>query len=385
MRFSSFPVVLGLALLSACGEEAAPPAPPPPEVGVVTLGSSTVSDIRNLPGRTSPYLIAEVRPQVTGIIEKRLFEEGAEVKAGQPLYQLDDAIYRAEVASRKAALARARATLEAARLTAKRTTELARIDAVSTQEAENATAALQQAEADVAAAEAALRSAEVNLSYARITAPISGRTSVSTFTQGALVTANQDMPLTTIQQLDPIYVDLQQSASELLRLRQDFGGADLSQSAPVVIILENGTRYEHVGELKFAGVSVDPQTGSFQLRAVVPNPDRILLPGMFVRAVLERGQRSDAILAPQRAITRDAKGNGVALVVNADNKIEQRIVKTVRTVGDHWLIDQGLRAGERVVVEGLQKVQPGMTVTPIEAGAANEQRTADATQPTAAE
>lgn len=378
MRFSSFPVVLGLALLSACGEEAAPPAPPPPEVGVVTIGSSTVSDIRNLPGRTSAYLIAEVRPQVTGIIEKRLFEEGAEVKAGQPLYQLDDAIYRAEVASRKAALARARATLQAAQLTQKRTSELVRIDAVSAQEAENATAALQQAEADVAAAEAALRSAEVNLSYARITAPISGRTSVSTVTPGALVTANQETPLTTIQQLDPIYVDLQQSSSELLRLRQDFGGADLNQSAPVVIMLENGMRYKHEGELKFAGVSVDPQTGSFALRAVVPNPERILLPGMFVRAVLERGQRSDAILAPQRAITRDPKGNGVALVVTADNKIEQRLVTTVRTVGDQWLIDEGLRAGERVVVEGLQKVQPGMTVTPVEAGAANQQRTADA-------
>ncbi len=380
MRFSSFPVLLGLALLSACGKEAPPAAPPPPEVGVVTLASSTVTDVRNLPGRTSAYLIAEVRPQVTGIIEKRLFEEGAEVKAGQPLYQLDDAIYRAEVASRRAALARARATLDAAKLTAKRTTELARIDAVSAQEAENATAALKQSEADVAAAEAALRSAEVNLSYARITSPISGRTGVSNFTQGALVTANQDAPLTTVQQLDPIYVDLQQSSSELLRLRQDFGGANPDRSAPVVIMLENGMRYEHAGELKFAGVSVDPQTGSFTLRAVVPNPERLLLPGMYVRAVLERGERSDAVLAPQRAITRDAKGNGVALVVNAENKVEQRVVTTVRTVGDRWLIDEGLRAGERVVVEGLQKVQPGMTVSPIEAGAANQTRTADAAE-----
>jgi membrane fusion protein, multidrug efflux system len=378
MRVSSFPVLLGLALLSACGEEAPPAAPPPPQVGVVTLASSTVSDVRNLPGRTSAFVIAEVRPQVTGIIKKRLFEEGSEVKAGQPLYQLDDAIYRAEFENRKAALARARATLEAAKLTAKRTTELARIDAVSAQEAETATAALQQSEADVAAAEAALRSAEVNLSYARITSPISGRTGVSAFTQGALVTANQDTPLTTVQQLDPIYVDLQQSSSELLRLRQDFGGADLNQSAPVVIMLENGTRYKHAGELKFAGVSVDPETGSFALRAVVPNPERLLLPGMYVRAVLERGSRSDAVLAPQRAITRDAKGNGVALVVNADNKVEQRLVSTVRTVGDQWLIDKGLQAGERVVVEGVQKVQPGMAVTPIEAGAANQPRTADA-------
>ncbi len=379
MRFSRLLGVLGVALLSACGSDEPPPAPPPPEVGVVTLTTQTVSDIRNLPGRTSAFVIAEVRPQVTGIIKKRLFEEGSQVKAGQPLYQLDDALYRAEVESRKAALAKAKATREAAQLTADRTTELAKIDAVSAQEAENAVAALQQAIADVASAEAALRQAEVNLSYARITAPISGRTGKSNFTQGALVTANQDMPLTTVQQLDPIYVDLQQSSSELLRLRQDFGGSDLNQSAPVRIVLENGTKYEHTGQLKFAEVSVDPQTGSFGLRAVVPNPDRLLLPGMYVRAVLERGQRDDAVLAPQRAITRDAKGNGVALVVTADNKIEQRTVTTARTVGDQWLINEGLRPGERVVVEGLQKVQPGMTVTPVEAGAA---RTAEAAAPT---
>jgi membrane fusion protein (multidrug efflux system) len=378
MRLSSIPVVSAFLLVAACGKDAPPPAPPAPEVGVVTLANSTVSDVRNLPGRTSAFVIAEVRPQVTGIIQKRLFEEGSEVKAGQPLYQLDDSIYRAEYLSRKAAVAKAKATLAAAKLTAKRTSELAKIDAVSAQEAETAEATLQQATADVESAEAALRSAEVNLSYARITAPISGRTGTSTFTQGALVTANQDMPLTTVQQLDPIYVDLQQSSSELLRLRQDFGGADLNQSSPVVVMLENGRRYQHAGELKFAGVSVDPETGSFALRAVVPNPERILLPGMFVRAVLERGERSDAVLAPQRAITRDAKGNGVALVVNADNKVEQRVVSTLRTIGDKWLIDDGLRAGERVVVEGVQKVQPGMTVKPIEAGATGEQRTADA-------
>jgi membrane fusion protein, multidrug efflux system len=377
MRLPSLFAVAGGLLLTACAEEQAAPPPSAPEVGVVTLASSTVSDVRNLPGRTSAFVIAEVRPQVTGIIEKRLFEEGSEVKAGQPLYQLDDAIYRAEFQSRKAALAKAEATLEAARLTAKRTTELARIDAVSTQEAETAVASLRQSEADVASAEAALRSAEVNLSYARITAPISGRTGKSNFTQGALVTANQDIPLTTVQQLDPIYIDLQQSSTELLQLRQEFAGSDLKQSAPVEIMLENGTRYKHPGELKFADVSVDPQTGSFGLRAVVPNPDRILLPGMFVRAVLERGERADAVLAPQRAITRDPKGNGLALVVNAENKVEQRLVTTVRTIGDQWLIDKGLNAGERVVVEGVQKVQPGMTVTPIEA-AAGGPRTADA-------
>jgi RND family efflux transporter, MFP subunit len=369
MRRSSLTGVLAVLLLSACGSNTPPQQPPPPEVGVVTLSSQTVSEIRNLPGRTSAFVIAEVRPQVTGIIKERLFEEGSEVKAGQPLYQLDDAIYRAEVESRKAALARARAILEAAKLSAKRTTELAKIDAASAQEAENAVAALQQAEADVNAAEAALRQAEVNLSYARITSPISGRAGKSNFTQGALVTANQDKPLTTIQQLDPIYVDLQQSSSELLQLRQDFGGT-LDQTTPVRIVLENGADYPHAGELKFAEVSVDPTTGSFALRAVVPNPDRILLPGMYVRAVLERGQRNDAVLAPQRAITRDAKGNGIAFVVTPDNTIERRVVTTVRTIGDQWLISDGLQAGERVVVEGLQKIQPGMPVTPVEAGAA---------------
>jgi membrane fusion protein (multidrug efflux system) len=376
MRLSSFPLLLGVALLSACGNQAPPAAPPAPQVGVVAVASANVSDVRNLPGRTSAYVIAEVRPQVTGIVQKRLFEEGAMVKAGQPLYQLDDAIYRAEVESRRATLARARATLEAAELAEKRTRELSQIDAVSAQDLENAIAALAQARADVGAAEASLRSAEVNLSYARITSPISGRTSTSTVTQGALVTANQDKPLTTVQQLDPIYVDLQQSSAELLQLRQDFGGADLTKTAPVVILLENGTRYQHTGELKFAGVSVDPQTGSFSLRAVVPNPEGLLLPGMFVRAVLERGQR-DAVLAPQRALSRDPKGNGVVFVVTPENVVEARSVTTSRTIGDQWVIESGLQAGERVIVEGLQKIQPGMTVTPVEAGAAPDQRSAE--------
>jgi membrane fusion protein (multidrug efflux system) len=212
-----------------------------------------------------------------------------------------------------------------------------------------------------------LQSSSVNLAYARITSPIAGRVGKSAFTKGALVTANQEQPLTTVQQLDPIYVDLTQSSSELLRLRQEFGGRNLSEVAPVAIVLEDGSRYPHPGELKFTDVSVDPQTGSFALRAVVPNPERLLLPGMYVRATLERGQRANAVLAPQRAITRDPKGHGLAMVVDANNKVEQRTVATARTVGDDWLIDQGLSAGDRVIVEGLQKVQPGMTVKPVEA------------------
>jgi membrane fusion protein (multidrug efflux system) len=368
MRFTWLAPV-SLALLSAaCGKQQQTGAPPPPEVGVVTLTNQRVSDLRNLPGRVSAYVIAEVRPQVTGIIQKRLFEEGSQVKAGQPLYQLDDAIYRAEVTSREAAVSKAHATLEAAKLAANRSTELARIDAVSEQEKETAVAAARQASADVEAAEAALRSAQVNLAYARISSPIAGRIGKSNFTQGALVTANQDEPLTTVQQLDPLYVDLTQSATELLQLRRDFAGAKLNQSAPVTLILEDGTKYPHTGELKFADVSVDPQTGSFALRAVVPNPNHMLLPGMYVRAVLERGER-EAVLAPQRAISRDPKGNGVALVVTADNKVEQRTVNTSRTIGDQWLIEKGLAAGERVIVEGVQKVQPGMQVRPVEATA----------------
>jgi membrane fusion protein (multidrug efflux system) len=368
MRFTWLAPV-SLALLSAaCGKQQQTGAPPPPEVGVVTLTNQRVSDLRNLPGRVSAYVIAEVRPQVTGIIQKRLFEEGSQVKAGQPLYQLDDAIYRAEVTSREAAVSKAHATLEAAKLAANRSTELARIDAVSEQEKETAVAAARQASADVEAAEAALRSAQVNLAYARISSPIAGRIGKSNFTQGALVTANQDQPLTTVQQLDPLYVDLTQSATELLQLRRDFAGAKLNQSAPVTLILEDGTKYPHTGELKFADVSVDPQTGSFALRAVVPNPNHMLLPGMYVRAVLERGER-EAVLAPQRAISRDPKGNGVALVVTADNKVEQRTVNTSRTIGDQWLIEKGLAAGERVIVEGVQKVQPGMQVRPVEATA----------------
>jgi membrane fusion protein, multidrug efflux system len=366
MRSSWCAPVLAALMLTACGKQQQTGAPPPPEVGVVTLKTQRVSDVRNLPGRVSAFVIAEVRPQVTGLIQKRLFEEGSQVKAGQPLYQLDDAIYRADVNSREAALSKARATLEAAKLAANRSTELARIDAVSAQENENAVAAERQANADVESAQAALRSAQVSLAYARITSPISGRIGKSNYTQGALVTANQADPLTTVQQVDPLYVDLTQSASELLQLRRDFGGADLNQTASVTLIMEDGTKYPQQGQLKFADVSVDPQTGSFALRAVVPNPHRMLLPGMYVRAVLERGER-EGLLAPQRAIARDPKGNGVALVVTADNKVEQRTVTTARTIGDQWLIEDGLKAGERVIVEGLQKVQPGMQVRPTEA------------------
>lgn len=363
------PLALAVAL-AACGGEPEAQQRPPTPVTVVTLAPETTTLTRELPGRTNAYRIAEVRPQVTGIVAKRLFQEGGMVKAGQPLYQLDNAAYKATAATAKAQLARARATLVAARLTAARSAELARIDAVSKQDNENATAALRQAEAEVAAGEAAVQSAQVTLGFARITAPISGRIGKSSVTQGALVTANQPEALATVQQLDPIYVDLTQSASELLDLRRGLASGSLEdgRSLPVTILLEDGTEFAQKGELEFSEVSVDPTTGSYALRVKVANPDDLLLPGMYVRAVIGGGVRQNAILVPQRGITRDPKGNATAMVVNADNKVEVRQVKVNRTIGDKWLVDEGLAAGDRVIVEGLQKVQPDAPVQPTEAG-----------------
>lgn len=364
----------GGALLTACSKQTAQaPTMPPQPVTVVTLKSQSVTLTRELPGRTSAYLVAEVRPQVNGIVKQRLFTEGGSVKAGQTLYELDDAIYRAAYNNAQAVLTKAKATLESAQATARRSAELAKIDAVSTQENENAIAALRQTEADVASAEATLASSGVSLGYSRITSPISGRIGKSTVTQGALVTANQATALATVQQLDPIYIDVTQSSSEWLQLKQEIDAGRLESSGsgtPAKIILENGGAYGQEGKLQFADVSVDPQTGSFLLRAIVPNPKNTLMPGMYVTAQLNEGIRKETILVPQQGITRDPKGGATALVVGADNKVEQRSVKVSRTIGDQWLVEDGLQAGERVIVEGLQKVQPGMAVQPTEAGAA---------------
>jgi len=374
MRGAALVLALSSLLLAgACGErngvaQVPPSELPPPEVTVVTLQPEPVVLTRELPGRTNPFLVAEVRPQVTGIVRERLFTEGSHVQRGQPLYQLEDATYRAEVASREAAIARAKATLESARLNARRTSQLAKVNAVSRQDNENATAALRQAEADLKAAEAALQSAKITLGYARINSPIAGRIGKSAVTVGALVTANQPTALATVQQFDPMYVDLTQSASELLQLRRELEAGTLrtADDVPVTVLLEDGTRYPHPGKLTFADLSVDPGTGSFLLRVQVPNPDQVLLPGMYVRAILSVGERSQAILAPQQAITRDAKGVANALVVGPDDKVEPRAVQASRTIGDQWLIDSGLSAGERVIVAGLQKVRPGAVVRPIE-------------------
>lgn len=370
--------VLACAMLAACEGDAPPPQMPPAAVTVVTLKAEPVTLTRELPGRTNPYLVAEVRPQVTGIVAKQLFTEGGMVKAGQPLYQLDDATYRAEYNSAKAQLARAEATLESAELTAKRVAELVKTGAVSAQENDNAIAALRQAEADVGVAQAAVESTRVTLGYARINAPISGQVGKSSVTQGALVTANQPQALVTVQQIDPLYVDLTQSASELLELRQQVAAGKLTvpDDVPVTILLEDGTRYAHPGTLKFTEATVDPSTGSFLLRVAVPNPDGLLLPGMYVRAVISNGVRKDAILVPQQGIQRDPKGNTTAMIVNAEGLAQVQPVKVNRTVGDKWLIDDGLVAGDRVIIEGLQKVAPGAPVQPSEAGAQPDQQQA---------
>lgn len=358
--------------LVACEREAPSPAPEPTAVTVQTLRPETVTLTRELPARTRPSLVAEVRPQVTGIVARRLFAEGTEVEEGQPLYQLDDATYEADVNTARAQLRRAEATLKSARLTAARAARLAEINAVSEQEHEDAAAALAQAEADVGAAQAVLDAATVTLKYANITAPISGRIGRSSVTQGALVTANQPEPLATVQQLDPMYIDVTQSSKELLELRQQLSAGRLEPAGdlPVTILLEDGTPFDHQGKLAFSEVQVDPSTGSYILRVVVDNPDRILLPGMYVRAVVGKAVRSDAILVPQRAVSRDPRGEARVLVVNGDSKVEERPIEVSRTVGNRWLVEDGLAAGDRVVVEGLQKVQPGADVVAEELRAA---------------
>jgi len=353
--------------LAACGGSDEPAQPPPPEVSVVTLAPETVTLTRELPGRTSAYLVAEVRPQVNGIIQERLFTEGSVVEAGEPLYRIDDADYRAAAASARAQLARAETALVNARSLESRFEELSGTRYISAQEHENAIAAARQAQAEVGAARAALDAANVTLGRARITAPISGRIGKSSVTAGALVTANQPQALATVQQLDPIYADLTQSASELLDLRRELAAGTLESGAelPVTILLEDGTPFPHQGTLAFSEVSVDPATGSFGLRVVVDNPDHILMPGMYVRAVIGSGVRQDAILVPQRGVARDPKGNTSAMVVNAEGVVENRPVTVSRTIGDQWLVEEGLAAGDRVIVEGLQKIQPGVAVEAV--------------------
>ena len=364
-------LVLSL-MVSGCGKKksAAPPPAGPPEVGIIVVKPEKVSLTTELSGRTVPQQIAEVRPQVGGIIRKRLFTEGADVKAGQVLYQIDPAIYAAAFARAKASQARAEATLGMVRLKAGRYSDLIKINAVSQQDNDDAQAALQQAQADVASAKAAVETARINLAYTRITSPISGRIGRSTVTDGALVTASQTAALATVQQLGSMYVDVTQSTADLLKLKQNLANGVLkkSSSAQVQLVLEDGSTYPLTGTLKFSEVTVDQSTGSVTLRAVFPNPKQALLPGMFVRAMLVEGVHDAAILIPQRGVTRNPKGEAMVMTVGAEEKVEPRPIKVVRTVGDSWLVSDGLKAGDRVILEGLQKARPGTAVKAVPFG-----------------
>lgn len=362
-------------VLSGCNDSqsATNSAPKDPEVGVVTLTTQSTTLSSELAGRTAAQMVAQIRPQVGGIVQKRAFTEGAMVKAGELLYQIDPASYQSTQASAKASLARAEATAAAARLKAKRQAELFAIEAISQQDNEDAQTALQQAEADVASAKAALDTATINLERTRIVSPIAGRVEASTVTPGALVTANQETALTTVQQLDPMYVDIPQSSLEVLQLKKALASGALKSegdSARVQIVLEDGSTYVHEGKLQFAGVTVNTSTGAVTLRALVPNPERLLMPGMYVRAKLDKGTAPEALLVPQPGIGRDNTGKATALVVNAENKVEQRKVEVAEAIGTNWRVIDGLKAGERVIVEGSGKVRPGQSVRVVDASVA---------------
>lgn len=376
LRIAPFGALAGIVLLTACsGEQASAPggAQPAPAVTVLTVRTESVSRTTELPGRTAPYLIAEVRPQVSGIVQARQFEEGSEVQAGQVLYRIDPAPYRAGYDSAKAERARAEANLYAAKLTANRYAELVKTSAISKQANDDAVAALRQAQAAVAAAQAAEDKAKIDLDYTEVKSPITGRIGRSAVTPGALVTANQADALAVVQQLDPIYVDLTQSSTELLRLRRDLAAGRLQRAAdatlPVRLILEDGSEYASEGKLASSEVTVDQTTGSVTLRALFPNPNDELLPGMYVRARLAQGVQDNTFLVPQAAVTRDPKGNAIVMVVGAENKVEARVVQTAEALGDKWVVTEGLKPGERIIVEGLQRARPGTQVQPQEMAA----------------
>jgi len=356
--------------LAACGDKKAPAAAPAaPSVGYLTVVVQAQGLSTELAGRTRASQSAEVRPQVSGILQKRLFTEGSVVKAGQPLYQIDARTLEATVKSAEAALAKSRAAAQTARTNAERNAELVKIDAISRQVFDESQAQVAQSAADVAVAQAALENARINLQYSRIVAPIGGQIDLSAVLPGSLVTANQAQALTTISQLDPIHVDITQSSSELLELRRQWQAGTFGKveagGAPVRLALEDGSRYPHAGKLQFTGATVSQTTGAITLRAVFPNPDRLLMPGMYVRARLSTGEASDAIVLPQQAVQRDPAGKPSVQLLNADNKIEKRPIRLGQALGAQWLVLEGLKAGDRVMVEGFQKARVGQTVTPL--------------------
>ncbi len=368
-------------LLSGCARNpqagGAQGAAPAPEVAVVAVQPEKVVLTTELPGRTSAFLMAEIRPQVNGLIQKRLFTEGADVKAGDVLYQIDPAPFQAALSSAEAALNRSQANLPSVRSRVSRYKELLADRAVSQQDYDDATSALNQVEADIQYFKAAADTARINLGYTRVVAPISGRIGRSSITDGAIVTAYQPVSLSTIQQLDPIYVDVTQSTADLLRLNRRLAAGHLNQNGAgqekAKLLLEDGTEYPLEGTLQFRDVTVDPTTGSSILRIIFPNPKGVLLPGMFVRAVVKEGVNDKVILVPQQAVSRDVKGNPQALIVDPNNTVQLRPLTLDREIGDKWIVAAGLTAGDRVIIEGAQKVRPKMAVKPAQPGAAPQE------------
>ena len=366
----------GSLVLTGCNDkETKQSAPHTPEVGVVTLKSAPLQITTELPGRTSAYRIAEVRPQVSGIILKRNFEEGSEIKAGVSLYQIDPATYQAAYDSAKGDLAKAQASANIAQLTLKRYQKLLGTKYISQQDYDTALADSQQANASVVAAKAAVETARINLAYTKVTSPISGRIGKSSVTEGALVTSGQASALATVQQLDPIYVDVTQSSNDFLRLKQELAEGKLKQEngkAKVKLVTNDGITFPQEGSLEFSDVTVDQTTGSITLRAIFPNPDKTLLPGMFVRAQLEEGTNPNALLVPQQGVTRTPRGDASAMVIGKEDKVEVRNITATQAIGDKWLVTSGLKDGDRVIVTGLQKVKPGVQVKAQEVAAENK-------------
>ncbi|WP_213609554.1 efflux RND transporter periplasmic adaptor subunit [Pseudoalteromonas sp.] len=369
IAFFVFSALVGSVALSGCDQVAEQPkasAPAATPVGVITLKSQAITLKKELPGRVSASQIAQIRPQVSGIVQSRLFEEGTQVERGQALYQINPDIFEAELAASKAAVARAEAGIASSKSKASRYKELLEIKAVSQQDFDEADAAYKQASAELLTAKAQLQSAQINLDYSHVNAPISGQISKSSVTVGALVSANQEIALATVTQLDPIYVDLTQSSNELTQLKKALADGSLSVDAQiqtdVELMMEDGSIYPHKGTLQFSEVTVDPSTGSVTLRAKFPNPEKLLLPGMYVRAQVVEGVKSNAILAPQRGVSRNTKGEPTAMVVSNENTVESRVLKVERTLGSNWLVSEGLAEGDQLIVEGLQKIRPGAPV-----------------------
>lgn len=365
--------LVGSVALTGCDqatEQSQASAPKAVPVGVLTLKSQALTLKKELPGRISAFQIAEIRPQVSGIVQSRLFVEGKEVKQGQALYQIDPATFEADLAASEASVARAEASIASSKSKASRYSELLKIKAVSQQDFDEADAAYKQANAELLTAKAQLKSAQINLNYSHVSSPISGQISKSSVTVGALVSANQSTALATVTQLDPIYIDLTQSSNELTQLKKAISSGaltvDSTSQTDVELITEDGSVYPHKGTLQFSEVTVDPSTGSVTLRAKFSNPEKLLLPGMYARASIVEGVKAGAILAPQRGVSRNSKGEPTAMVVSKENTVESRVLKVDRTIGSDWLVTDGLMDGDKLIVEGLQKIRPGAPVNPSE-------------------